>query len=97
MLAMIVNNVIWVRRQSFSAGRHTIHYLLAALVILLYLPRRAWWPAMTDVKFMYTAMNIFIFQMLLGHIASLTALHQMLTIMITMIQIVLTTMNWFDV
>ena len=66
MLLMIVNNVIWVRRREFSGARHTVHYFIAAAVLILYLPRKAWWPAMNGVKFMATAMNVFIFQLLLG-------------------------------
>ena len=61
MLLMIVNNVVWVRRREFSGAWHTVHYFIAAAVLMLYLPRKAWWPAMNGVKFISTAMNIFIF------------------------------------
>ena len=61
MIFMILNNVIWVRRRRFSTAWHTLHYFVAAFILMLYLPRKNWWPAMTGIKYMYTAMNIFIF------------------------------------
>ena len=66
MLVMIVNNVIWVRRRHFSSTWHTVHYFIAAAVVILYLPRKAWWPAMNGVKYLCTVSNILIFQLMLG-------------------------------
>ena len=97
MILMLVNNLIWVRRKSFSPVWHTLHYFIAVAILILYLPRKDWWPVMTGVKYMYTVMNIFIFQMLLGTVGSLTATHQLIAMLVTMVDLVLSTKYWFSV
>jgi len=95
MLLMIINNLIWVRRSTFSSNRHTLHYFVASAILILYLPRRDWFPAMAGPKYCYTAMNLFIFQVTLGQVASLTATHQFLVLFITVNDLVLNTKDWF--
>lgn len=52
---------------------------------------------MTDDKFLLTAANILVFQVLLGHAASLTASHQSLVTLVTLVDIGLATESWFGV
>lgn len=58
MPMIILNNVVWVRRRSFSAKWHTMHYFIASGLLVLLLPFVSWSRAMSDLKFTYTAMNI---------------------------------------
>lgn len=94
LIAMTVNNVLWVRRGSFVYKWHILHYYSASALLVLYLPRKAWWPAMTGAKYLLTAMNIFIFQVLLGKLARVTTLHKLLIATVTMVCLVLETRNW---
>lgn len=75
LLAMVVNNAVWVCRKSFAAKWHVLHHFTASVILVLFLPRTNWWPAMTNIKFLYTVGNILLFQMLLNRIASLTETH----------------------
>ena len=61
MIVMVLNNVIWIRQKKFSAGRHILHYFIAAALLILYMPRKDWWPVMTDDKYSYMIMDIFVF------------------------------------
>ena len=61
MLLMVINNVIWIKRKTFSTFWHTLHYFFAAGLICLFIPRRDWWPCMMDPKFGYVNMNLFIY------------------------------------
>jgi len=61
MWLMIVNNCVWIRRRQFSTVSHTCHYFIAALLLVLYIPRHDWFPVMQGPKFGYTNMNIFVF------------------------------------
>lgn len=95
LVAMAINNALWVRRKSFSVGWHTAHYVVASLILIIYLPRKTLWPAMTDVKYLFTAMNIFAFQLFLGQIASLAVSHQLLIMTVTIVDLALSTKTWF--
>ena len=81
---MLINNILWIRRPKFSAFWHTVHYFMAASLLVLYLPRHDWYKCMMDAKYAYTNMNIFIYQVVLGTIAGLTAFHQFLALLCTM-------------
>lgn len=94
---MAVNNVIWVRRTNFVAKWHCLHYFIAAALLVLYLPHKSWWPAMTNLKYLCTAGNILIFQMLLGRVASLTETHHLVIFLITLVNLMVETVNWFSV
>jgi len=72
MMCMILNNTLWIRRKSFSPTWHTIHYFLASIFLVMYIPRHDLWPVMQSSKYGYTNMNIFIYQMVLGTMAGLT-------------------------
>ena len=61
MVLWLINNCIWMRRKKFSATWHTIHYFIAALLLILYIPRHDWYPVMMAPKYGYTNMNIFIY------------------------------------
>ena len=67
-----------------------MHYSLASLILVLYLPLKNLWPTNKEVKFMYTAMNILLYQLHLGWIASLTATHRFLTAFVTLLYLAIT-------
>ena len=61
MLVMVVNNTIWIKRRNFSALWHTIHYFIAAALLIAYIPRKDFAPTMQGPKYGYTNMNMFLF------------------------------------
>ena len=93
----LLNNIIWIRRRNFSAFWHTIHYFLAATLLVLYMPRHDWWKVMMDPKFAYTNMNVFIYQIVLGQISGLTVFHQFTALLLTMTYMVIETKSWYQV
>mgnify|MGYP000963913246 CR=1 FL=1 len=48
MALMIANSVLWCCRKKFSRVWHSVHFFVAVAVLIVYLPRRNWWPAMSD-------------------------------------------------
>ena len=46
MLLMLINNLVWIKRDKFSPRWHTLHYFLAALILVLYIPRHDWFKTM---------------------------------------------------
>lgn len=97
MVVMILNNLIWWKRGTFSAFWHTIHYFVASVVMVLYIPRLDWWPVMMGPKYGYTNMNIFIYQLVLGTICGLTSTHHFIALLGTMTYQVINVKIWYDV
>ena len=96
MVLMILNSLLWSRRSKFSATWHTIHYFVAAALLIAYIPRKDLAPVMMGPKFAYTNMNMFLFQCILGMIAGLTHTHQFIALLVTMIYQVIYVKIWFD-
>ena len=94
---MLINNIVWIKRSKFSTFWHSIHYFIAAGLLVLYLPRHDWYKVMTDPKFGYTNMNIFIYQIVLGTIAGLTATHHFFALLGTMTYQVIYVKLWYKV
>ena len=61
MFMMIFNIISWANLKEVTAGRHTLHYFVATAILILYIPRKDWWPVMLEVKFLYTNMSVLIF------------------------------------
>lgn len=97
MLAMLANNLVWVRRQRFIAKWHIAHFFIAATIIELLLPRSGWWPLMTNSKYLCTAMNVLAFQTILGRVASLTEVHHLVVMLVTLVDLMISTKAWFAV
>jgi hypothetical protein len=97
MMCMILNNTLWIRRKSFSPTWHTIHYFLASIFLVMYIPRHNLWPVMQSSKYGYTNMNIFIYQMVLGTMAGLTQFHHFIVLLATMVYQVVNVKLWYDV
>ena len=97
MFSMNLNICLWRRRKTFSAFWHTIHYFVAAILLVLYIPRTDWWPVMNGPKYGYTNMNIFLYQIVLGTICGLTSTHHFIALLITMTYQVIQVKIWYSV
>lgn len=51
---------------------------------------------MTAAKYAFTAVNIIVFQALLGQFASLTATHQTLALIVTIVDLAIESRSWFS-
>ena len=94
---MVINNLVWINRSKFSTFWHTLHYFVAASLLVLYIPRHDWYKVMQGPKFGYTNMNIFIYQIVLGTIAGLTSTHHFIALLGTMTYQVIYVKLWYDV
>ena len=84
-LVMLINNIMWLYRKGVTPGWHTLHYFVAAIALIMYMPRPEWWPVMTDQKYALTLLSIFVFQIGLGISLSLTTTHFTLAILATLV------------
>lgn len=65
-VCLVLNNTIWLCRKEFRASQHVIHYFIAAILLVAYIPRRSFSFSISTIKFFFTNMNIFVLQIVLG-------------------------------
>ena len=92
---MIANNAIWVNRRKFTVRNHSLHYFAASTIMLLYLPWNNPVSATTSSKYIFTLVNILIFQMFLGRLAALTSTHSHISLLVTLIYLLVAIIYWF--
>ena len=93
---MVCNNILLLKRKQLSTGLYTLHYFIAVTILLVCLPQRNWWPAMTDLKLIYTVLNVFVLQGGLAAIFGLTVTHQLLALLVTILYLQVTVRIWFN-
>ena len=97
MWLYIFNSIVWIKRKKFEVLWHTIHYFVAALILVLYIPRDDWWPVMSDLKYGLANLNILLLQLALAFAAGLTPTHRFVALLVTMIYQAIRLVSWFKV
>ena len=76
---VIINKVLWFRMQKFTILRHQVHYYVLCIGLLCFVPRYER-PAMSNTKYGYTSLNIFIFIIMVASTFGISQLHQYLVL-----------------
>ena len=94
---MAINTFLWVKRKTFSKLAHSLHFFIAAVVIIGYMPHTSLHRVMSKPKFTFTLINLAVMQIALVATCALTNLHKVIVMLITAVYFVNRAISFYDV
>ena len=96
LFGALVNGAFWLAQTKFSPVKHTVHYIVASLLLVLSIPFPEY-ESLSGPKFAFYNVSVFLFQIVLAMSVGQTGLHTVVTGACTLMYQIAQVKSWYKI